>query len=115
MPAPQEPDSQLFSDAIPGLERGDFSRLDPLFEQNPASDVCPIITWSNEGRLAKEPKALNEALTCACFNGRTNVAEFLLDKGVYPTAGSGTGLNAFHWAANRGQLETVKLLIERNA
>src|SRR5207245_2166775 len=34
---------------------------------------------------------------------------------VDPAAGANTGLNAFHWAANRGQLDTVKLLLERKA
>jgi ankyrin repeat protein len=43
------------------------------------------------------------------------VAEFLLNQGVDPAAGMGTGLSAFHWAANRGNLDTVKLLIERKA
>jgi ankyrin repeat protein len=36
-----------------------------------------------------------------------------MDCGVDPLAGFGTGMNGFHWAANRGQLETVKMLIER--
>ena len=36
-------------------------------------------------------------------------------RGVDPAAGTGTGLSAFHWAANRGNLDTVKLLIERKA
>jgi len=115
MTSSADSDNQTFSDAVLGLERGDFTLLDPLLEQNLTSGECPIITWYNEGRFANEPKALNGALTCACFNGRTMVAEFLLTKGVDPSAGNGTGLNAFHWAANRGQLETVKLLIERKA
>jgi ankyrin repeat protein len=29
--------------------------------------------------------------------------------------GSGTGLNAFHWAVNRGQLEAVRLLLKWKA
>ena len=41
--------------------------------------------------------------------------DFLLTEGVDPAAGDGTGLNGFHWAADRGQLETVKLLIGRKA
>jgi ankyrin repeat protein len=39
----------------------------------------------------------------------------LLDRGVDPAAGFGTGMAAFHCAANRGNLDTVKLLIERGA
>jgi hypothetical protein len=43
------------------------------------------------------------------------VADYLLQRGVDPSAGADTGLNAFHWAANRGQLEVVRLLIGRKA
>lgn len=49
------------------------------------------------------------------FFGRTSVAEFLLTQGVDPADGTSTGLSAFHWAANRGNLDTVTLLIERRA
>jgi hypothetical protein len=110
-------DDSLFLDAIRGLERGDFSRLEPLFIEDPSlgSGQCTIVAWYEEGRFDNEPKALSEALSCACFNGRTRVAEFLMDKGVDPAAGDGTGMNAFHWAADRGQLDTVRLLIERKA
>lgn len=109
-------DDALFRDAIQGLLRGDFSRLEPLFE--PRSDGAGesrIIEWYEEGRFAGEPKALAEALTCACFLGRSDIAEYLLTRGVDAAAGAGTGLNAFHWAANRGQLETVRRLIQRKA
>ena len=108
-------DDLSFRDAVRGLERGDFSRLEPLFIEDPLLDrhSCRIVTWFEKGNFDGEPKALNEALTCACFNGRTLVADFLLKKGVDPAAGANTGLNAFHWAANRGHLDTVKLLLER--
>jgi hypothetical protein len=43
------------------------------------------------------------------------MARFLLDRGVDPAASMGTGMNAFHWAADRGQLGAVRLLIERKA
>jgi ankyrin repeat protein len=36
-------------------------------------------------------------------------------KGVALSAGANTGLNGFHWAVNRGHLDTVKLLIARKA
>lgn len=114
---PEGKEDPLFGDAVRGLERGDFSRLAPLFGEDPSlgGGRCRIVAWFEAGYFHGEPKALNEALSCACFNGRTGVAAFLLDAGVDPAAGDGTGLNAFHWAANRGQLETVKLLIERKA
>lgn len=99
-----------FSEVVRALEQGDFSGLDPVF-----AEPSPIIGWYGEGLFGSEPRALNEALACACFNGRLAVAEFLLDHGVDPAAGNGTGMNAFHWAANRGQLATVRLLIERGA
>jgi hypothetical protein len=110
-------DDFSFRDAVRGLELGDFSRLEPLFvEAEPQNgQPCRIVTWYDKGFFDGEPKALNEALTCACFNGRTLVADFLLKKGVDPVAGANTGLNAFHWAVNRGHLDTVKLLLERKA
>jgi len=45
-----------------------------------------------------------------CFLGRTSVVDFLLTRGVDPAAGTSNGLSAFHWAANRGNLDTVKSL-----
>jgi hypothetical protein len=105
----------LFRDAVLGLERGDFTRMEPLFVEDPSLGraQCQIIAWYEAGYFQNEPKALNEAFTCACFNGRTGVAKFLLENGVDPIAGDATGMNAFHWAANRGHLDTVKFLIEQ--
>lgn len=103
-----------FRHAVEGLKRGDFTQLDPLFQDQPGGP-CRIVEWYGKGSFAGEPSALAEALSCACFNGRMDAVRFLLDNGVDPAAGAGTGMNAFHWAANRGQLETVRLLIERNA
>lgn len=104
-----------FRDAVQGLLRGDFSRLEPLFREGPSVEgrECRFLEWYRKGYFTEEPKALEEAFTCACFLGRTSVAEFLLAQGVDPSAGAGTGLNGFHWAANRGQLDTVRLLIRR--
>ncbi len=99
-----------FQETLQGLIHGDFSRLEPLF-----AAPSPIIRWHREGLFQDQPKALSEALTCACFLGRTDVAEYLLKQGVDPSGGSGTGLNAFHWAVNRGQLESTRLLIRWNA
>ena len=98
-----------FRDAVEGLLRGDFSRSEPLFEGEP----CPILAWAGQGAFDAEPAALAEALSCACFLGRTAVAAALLDRGVDPLSGAATGLNAFHWAANRGQLDVVRLLIRK--
>lgn len=110
-------DYSLFRDALQGLEAGDFSRLEPLFNDDSPVDgrPCRIIEWYEAGLFADEPAALAEALTCACFLGRTSVADYLLAQGLDPSAGANTGLDGFHWAANRGQLETVTLLISRKA
>jgi hypothetical protein len=99
-----------FHEAVRGLLAGDFSRLAPFFEGSP----CPIIQWYEAGLFADEPQALEEAFTNACFLGRRDVAEYFLVRGINPSGGIATGLNAFHWAANRGQLEVVELLIRHS-
>jgi hypothetical protein len=109
-----EDNESAFRNAVQGLIAGDFSRLEPLFEDRNGRP-CRIIEWCEAGMFASEPKALNEALSCACFVGRSNVVEYLLNQGVSPEGGSNTGVNGFHWAANRGQLEVVRLLIDRRA
>jgi hypothetical protein len=101
-----------FSDAVAGLRRGDFSRLKPLFHPVSGATQSPqIIDWHRRGLFADEPQALAEALACACFLGCTRVADYLIEHGVDPVKANGTGLDAFHWAVNRGQLEVTRLLI----
>lgn len=99
-----------WDDALRGLKRGDFSHLDPLFQSVKGSRP-QIEQWVEQGLFRGHDQELAEALTCACFNGRTEVAEYLLNRGVSPAGGASTGLDAIHWAANRGQLEAVRLLI----
>jgi len=103
----------VFRDALHGLRRGDFSRLEPSFVGEPSR--TQVVQWHQAGRFIGEAAALAEALTCACFLGRTEVADYLLTHGVDPSAGAGTGLDALHWAANRGQLDAVRLLIKWKA
>jgi Ankyrin repeats (many copies) len=110
-------DDSQWRDALQGLLRGDFSRLEPLFtpDYTESGERPRIIKWYEEGSFENEVQALAESFSCACFLGRTGIADFLLTKGVDPSAGTGTGLSGFHWAANRGNLETVNMLIERKA
>lgn len=101
-----------FDDVVAGLLHGDFSRLAPVFASTPDARAR-LLHWIEGGRFRDHPAALNEALACACFSGETTAAEFLLDGGADIVAGAATGLTGFHWAANRGQLHTVKMLIAR--
>lgn len=103
-----------FAAVAASLHRGDFSALEPLFDP-PPTPAAPLAAWLLEGRFASDRPALNEALACACFNGRTAWVAYLLDHGADLVAGAGTGMNGFHWAANRGQLETVEFLLSRHA
>jgi hypothetical protein len=106
------PGRDEFETVAAGLHHGDFSRLDPLFAEPPTPSSV-LGGWLASGRFRDDPGALNEALTCACFNGRTPWVAHLLNAGADLSAGIESGLNGFHWAANRGQLDVVLLLLER--
>jgi ankyrin repeat protein len=110
-------DDPEFDDAVLGLRRGDFDALAPLFFTDPAKPTEPprIVMWQAAGRFQGHPSAVAEALTCASFLGTTLVAQHLLQAGVDPTAGSGTGMDALHWAVNRGKNATVDLLLQWKA
>lgn len=99
----------LWKKTAKALDRSDFSLLDDMLTE---ADVSIIELLDTNGA---SPSYLEEALTWACFVGRTDAARTLLDRGIDPAAGTATGMAAFHWAANRGNLDTVKLLIERGA
>lgn len=51
----------------------------------------------------------------ACTHGHNAICEFLLDHGVDRAAQATVGQTGLHYAAHSGQLETVKMLIARNA
>jgi hypothetical protein len=108
------PDAECLQAAVAALRRGDFTDSAGLFANHAPSRPCSIVRWLHEGRFRDAPDALLEALTCACFLGETDVARELLAHGLDSQGGSATGLNALHWATNRGQLETVRLLLERH-
>jgi ankyrin repeat protein len=112
----QEGRDPEFDEAVLRLHHGDFDALAPLFTDPVRPDEpSRIIQWHRHGRFNSDPAAAAEALTCACFLGATTVARYLLEAGVDPTAGSGTGMDALHWAANRGQLGAVNLLLKWGA
>ena len=103
------PDDAVWLQTTEALERGDFTRLDELLSD---TDSSIIELLKNNGMPVEDA---TEAFTWACFVGRTGDAEELLDQGVDPAAGTKTGLAGFHWAANRGNLETLRMLIKRGA
>ena len=105
-------DDDLLDDTIRGLHNRDFSRLEPRLTATGAAEP-DIIRWHREGRFQHDSNAVAEALTCACFLGLNSVAEYLLAQGVDPSAGADTGMDALHWATNRGQLESVRMLLKR--
>jgi len=100
-----------FTEAVTGLMNGDFTRLAHLFKGAPGQ----IIEWYDAGLFADEPQALAEAFTCACFNAEVQAVEYFLSHGIDPNGGINTGMNALHWAANRGQLDAVEILLRHNA
>ena len=51
----------------------------------------------------------------ACGYGRNSVVDFLLKKGVDLHAQQNTGLTGLHWAVVGGQLETIRMLLDRGA
>ena len=104
-----------FEEAVRGWAAGDFSRLAPLFRGGADGGACRVVEWFDRGLFAGEPAALAEAFSCACFNEFVDVVEYFLARGVDPSGGAGTGMNAFHWAANRGQLAVVRALVGAKA
>ncbi len=99
-----------FEQACAGLLRGDFTRLAPLFSTAPGGKPR-IVTWVEQGWFTEARSAFDEALACACFLGETELAEYLLSHGADLVAGAATGHNGFHWAADRGHLDTVRMLL----
>ena len=55
------------------------------------------------------------ALAYACKFARSDVALFLLDRGVDPTAADGYQMTALHWAAANGCMDVVKRLLAEGA
>lgn len=112
MTQPPPADGPDFREVVSGLHHGDFSRLAPLFATPPGPSSA-LSAWVEGGWFSRDPAALNEALACACFNGATEWVRYLLERGADLLAGAGTGHNGLHWATNRGQLDTVRFLLQR--
>ena len=100
---------QLWQQTKRNLDEGNFTALEELLDEAGVSIIDLLDT------NGASQKYLEEALTWTCFVGHTDEARTLLDRGVDVSAGTSTGMAPFHWAANRGQLDVVGLLIERNA
>ena len=103
---------ELWKQAIKDITDGSYSRVEKVLGGGDAFDN-QIIDWFNRGYFEKEPEALVETVTCASFLGRSKVVAHLLDNGVDPVAGMRSGMNGFHYAASSGQLEVVKVMIDR--
>ena len=97
------------------LREGSFTAASPAFLTDAADDVPDVVQLQLAGCFADHPEALAEALTCAAFLGAMEPLEYLLGIGVSPDGGAATGLNALHWAANRGELTAVLRLLRAGA
>ncbi len=64
---------------------------------------------------APEQKQLDEALLYACMYGHTSVAAFLVENGADLSASTRDRQTALHCAVIGGHLETVEMLLRRNA
>ena len=102
----------LFQYAIAAMERGDFSALETMVGGR-AQFTLQIIEWFEKGYFDDELETLAEVFSASCMLGYPDAAAYLLDKEVDPLAGIKTGLNGFHYAASSGQLNVIRLLIER--
>jgi hypothetical protein len=104
--------NDLWKQAIKDITDGAYFRIQKTLGGGDAFDK-QIIDWFESGYFENEPEALAETVTCASFLGRARVVAHLLDHGVDPVAGMRSGMNGFHYAASCGQLEVVKLMIDR--
>jgi ankyrin repeat protein len=73
----------------------------------------------NPGRRARVPASPEEqraqALLLAAIHGRTDVAALLLEKGIDPGVKGSQGFTPLHWAAWRGHVATLKVLLKHGA
>jgi len=105
---------ELWKQAVKDITDGAYFRIQKALGGGDGFDN-QIIDWFNRGYFKNEPEALAETVTCASFLGRSKVVAHLLENGVDPVAGMRSGMNGFHYAASCGQLEVVKVMIDRKA
>lgn len=103
---------ELWKQAVKDITDGAYFRIEKTLGGGDGFDN-QIIDWFIRGYFENEPEALAEAVTCASFLGRSKVVAHLLDKGVDPIAGMRSGMNGFHYAASCGQVEVVKVMMDR--
>jgi hypothetical protein len=102
----------LWKQAVKDITDGAYFRVEKALGGGEGFDN-QIIDWFDQGLFEKEPEALAETVTCASFLGRSKVVAHLIDNDVDPVAGMRSGMNGFHYAASCGQLEIVKIMIDR--
>ena len=80
-------------------------------------DLNKVRSYFNEDGSLKEGATKvqrDSGFMWACEYGRTGVVEFLLNHGVDISTES-NGMTGLHWAVVGGQIDMVKLLLQRNA
>jgi hypothetical protein len=103
---------ELLKQAVKDITDGAYFQIEKTLGGGDAFDN-QVIDWFDHGYFDNEPEALAETVTCASFLGRPRVVAHLLDSGVDPVAGMRSGMNGFHYAVSCGQLEVVKVMIDR--
>ena len=90
---------------------GDLDLIQCFFyEEDLPASVIPLPPDENGAKLLIE-----QAFIYACQYGQNRICKFLLDQGVDSSSQADVGQTGLHYAAHHGQLETVKMLIARNA
>ena len=103
---------ELWKQAVKDINDGAYFRIQKTLGGGDAFDN-QIIDWFDRGYFENDRETLTETVTCASFLGRAKLVAHLLDNGVDPVAGMRSGMNGFHYAASCGQLEVVKVMIDR--
>ena len=91
-----------------------LGRLDLVQSFFNGSELHPSLIPLSEDP-AESKFQIEQAFIRACQFGHNSIVEFLLDQGVDAASQADSGQTGLHYAAHCGQLETVKLLIAREA